>query len=314
MIKNFVYLDVEKLHSLSSQVFEGITEYILNESSTESEKSESQKGPVGSGRVLGEILKQSGKTSERKYLDDYSYTLFEKKLIEDGLVFDIDAEKKLENISDAIEGRSFIKIKAKAIFNDINSINDTLKNFNKIGKALTHITNFKEISAVKEQIDKARSNTKDRNQRNKLKQQFKAVTNISKLAKESGLQQDQGFLDDLSLVLNYGFQDQLEIQMKLCGFYFSANLKRENLRENESLIIRKYSRQTEVEFVIFGVITQYQRTDLDDVEEVEENEEYESIKEALMNLVSHLSNVESTFTGRLSNEVIIDPIALYTEL
>lgn len=94
MIKNFVYLDVEKLHSLSSQVFEGITEYILNESSTESEKSESQKGPVGSGRVLGEILKQSGKTSERKYLDDYSYTLFEKKLIEDGLVFDIDAEKK----------------------------------------------------------------------------------------------------------------------------------------------------------------------------------------------------------------------------
>jgi predicted house-cleaning noncanonical NTP pyrophosphatase (MazG superfamily) len=314
MIKNFVYLDVEKLHSLSSQVFEGITEYILNESSTESEKSESQKGPVGSGRVLGEILKQSGKTSERKYLDDYSYTLFEKKLIEDGLVFDIDAEKKLENISDAIEGRSFIKIKAKAIFNDINSINDTLKNFNKIGKALTHITNFKEISAVKEQIDKARSNTKDRNQRSKLKQQFKAATNISKLAKESGLQQDQGFLDDLSLVLNYGFQDQLEIQMKLCGFYFSANLKRENLRENESLIIRKYSRQTEVEFVIFGVITQYQRTDLDDVEEVEENEEYESIKEALMNLVSHLSNVESTFTGRLSNEVIIDPIALYTEL
>lgn len=314
MIKNFVYLDVEKLHSLSSQVFEGITEYILNESSTESEKSESQKGPVGSGRVLGEILKQCGKTSERKYLDDYSYTLFEKKLIEDGLVFDIDAEKKLENISDAIEGRSFIKIKAKAIFNDINSINDTLKNFNKIGKALTHITNFKEISAVKEQIDKAKSNTKDRNQRSKLKQQFKAVTNISKLAKESGLQQDQGFLDDLSLVLNYGFQDQLEIQMKLCGFYFSANLKRENLRENESLIIRKYSRQTEVEFVIFGVITQYQRTDLDDVEEVEENEEYESIKEALMNLVSHLSNVESTFTGRLSNEVIIDPIALYTEL
>ncbi len=314
MIKNFVYLDVEKLHSLSSQIFEGITEYILNESSTESEKSESQKGPVGSGRVLGEILKQSGKTSERKYLDDYSYTLFEKKLIEDGLVFDIDAEKKLENISDAIEGMSFIKIKAKAIFNDINSINDTLKNFNKIGKALTHITNFKEISAVKEQIDKARSNTKDRNQRSKLKQWLKAVTNISKPAKENGLQQDQGFLDDLSLVLNYGFQDQLEIQMKLCGFYFSANLKRENLRENESLIIRKYSRQTEVEFVIFGVITQYQRTDLDDVEEVEENEEYESIKEALMNLVSHLSNVESTFTGRLSNEVIIDPIALYTEL
>lgn len=48
--------------------------------------------------------------------------------------------------------------------------------------------------------------------------------------------------------------------------------------------------------------------------ELEENEDYESIKEALMNLVSHLSNVEATFTGRLSNEIIIDPIALYTDI
>jgi len=71
MIKNFVYLDVEKLHSLSSQVFEGVTEYVLNESSTESENSESQKGLVGSGRVLGDILRQSEKTSERKFLNDF---------------------------------------------------------------------------------------------------------------------------------------------------------------------------------------------------------------------------------------------------
>ena len=72
MIKNFVYLDEEKMYSLSSQIFEGITEYILSESTSESQKSESQKGDIGSGRILGDILKQADRQSEKKFLHDYS--------------------------------------------------------------------------------------------------------------------------------------------------------------------------------------------------------------------------------------------------
>lgn len=311
MIKNFIYLDIEKLNSLSSQVFEGVTEYILNELTTESEKSESQKGPVGSGRVIGEIIKQGERTSERKFLSDFSYALFEKKLIEDGLVSDMDSTKKFDTTSDFIDGKSFIKVKAKITFNDINSINSMLVNYNIIGKAIAHVANFDEINKLKEQLVKAKSDLKDRNQKSKLETQLKDMLNINKLAKERGLHQDQNFLDSLVTVLKYGFQDQLEIQMDLSGFHFTANLKRENLRESESLIIRKYSRKTEVDFVLFGVVTQYQSSNNDDAEK---QEKYENLKEALMNIVWHLTNIESKFTGRLSNEIIIDPIALYTEL
>lgn len=309
MIKNFIYLDEEKMYSLSSQLFEGVTEYVLNESISEKGESEEQKGPVGSGRVLGDILRNSERNTEKKFLNDYSYTIFEKKLLDDGLVFVTpDAEQAVE---ENIENMSFIKITSKATFNDIKSINETLKNFNNIGKALAHVTNFKEISAVKEQLEKAKQNTKDRNKKSQLQTQFKSLTNINKLAKESGLQQDQGFLDDLALLLSYGFQDQLEVQMNLDNRIFSANLNRSFLRESEDLVIRKYSRQTEVAFTLFGIVTQRQR---DKLEELEENDDFDSIKEALMNLVSHLSNLESTFTGRLSNEIIVDPIALYTEI
>lgn len=309
MVKNFIYLDEEKMYSLSSQLFEGVTEYVLNESISEKGESEEQKGPVGSGRVLGDILRNSERNTEKKFLNDYSYAIFEKKLLDDGLVFVTpDAEHAVE---EDIENMSFIKITSKATFNDINSINETLKNFNKIGKALAHVTNFKEISAVKEQLEKAKQNTKDRNKKSQLQTKFKSLTNINKLATESGLQQDQGFLDDLALLLSYGFQDQLEVQMNLDNRIFSANLNRSFLRESEDLVIRKYSRQTEVAFTLFGIVTQRQR---DKLEELEENEEFDSIKEALMNLVSHLSNIESTFTGRLSNEIIVDPIALYTEI
>jgi hypothetical protein len=309
MIKNFIYLDEEKMYSLSSQLFEGVTEYVLNESSSEKGESEEQKGPVGSGRILGDILKNSERNTEKKFLNDYSYTIFEKKLIDDEMVRVVSSDEGED--SQVGTDKSFIKITSKATFNDINTINNTLKNFNKIGKALAHITNFQEILAVREQLEKAKQNTKDRNQKSKLQTQLKSMTNINKLATESGLQQDQSFLDDLSLVLTYGFQDQLEVQMEFFESIFSANLNRSYLREPEELVIRKYSRKTEVEFTLFGIITQHQREKLD---ELEENEDYESIKEALMNLVSHLSNVEATFTGRLSNEIIIDPIALYTEI
>lgn len=309
MIKNFIYLDEEKMHSLSSQLFEGVTEYVLNQTSFEKEDSEEQKGPIGSGKVLGDILRNGERNTEKKFLNDYSYTIFEKKLLDDEKVLTVDDNTVDVGIS--CNERTFIKITSKATFNDINTINSTLKNFNKIGKALAHITNYEEISAVKEQLEKAKRNTKDRNQKSKLQAKFKSMTNINKLATESGLQQDQDFLDDLSLVLSYGFQDQLEVQMGLVDTIFSANLNRSFLREPEELVIRKYSRKTEVNFTLFGIITQFQREMLEDLEE---KDEYDSIKEALMNFVSHLSNVEATFTGRLSNEVIIDPIALYTEI
>lgn len=309
MIKNFIYLDEDKMYSLSSQLFEGVTEYVLNESSSEQGESEEQKGPVGSGRVLGDILRNSERNTEKKFLNDYSYTIFEKKLIDDKMVLVVSSSESEEAQIDT--NKSFIKITSKATFNDINIINNTLKNFNKIGKALAHITNFQNISAVREQLKKVKESTKDRNQTAKLHTQLKSMTNINKLATEAGLQQDQGFLDDLSLVLTYGFQDQLEIQMEFVDSIFSANLNRSYLRESEDLVIRKYSRKTEVEFTLFGIITQQQKEKL---EVLEESEDYGSIKEAIMNLVSHLSNVEATFTGRLSNEIIIDPIALYTEI
>lgn len=310
-IRNFVYLDVEKMYSLSSQIFEGVTEYVLNESQTESSNSESQKGPVGSGKILGDILKQQDKRSERKFLNDYSYTLFEDKLIENDRVIEISEKNSYEKINTLVSNKSFIKVKGKAIFNDIQSIQHTLTNLNKIGESLTCIGTHQEAVKFKKQIEQVKDQIKDRNKRSQLAQQVNAKTNVKKLAKESGLQHDPAFLESLSFLFNYGFQDQLEVQVKLNNSIVSANLKRSELREDENLIIRKYSRQTEVEFVLFGFITQYQNTG---VEDVQNQNEAPNVKEAIRNLVAHLTNIESNFSGRLSNEIIVDPIALYTEL
>jgi hypothetical protein len=99
MIKNFIYLDEEKMYSLSSQIFEGVTEYVLNEKSSESENSESQKGAVGSGNILGDILRQVDKKIEKRVFSDFSYTLFEKELLGKRYVIEANESFSIEGVT-----------------------------------------------------------------------------------------------------------------------------------------------------------------------------------------------------------------------
>lgn len=206
MIKNIVYLDEFKMYSLSSQIFEGITEFLINDNVSETENSESQKGPVGSGRILADVIRAGSRTTEKKFLHDYSYTVFEKHLVDNKKVLIVDGTET-SSTEEKLQSYSFIKVKAKAIFNDINSINKTLKEFNDIGKALTYVTNFKEIEEVQSQLNKSKTELKDRNKRAVAQNKINSITNISKIAKDSGLTQNQKYLDNLSLLLTYGFQN-----------------------------------------------------------------------------------------------------------
>lgn len=183
MIKNFLYIDEYKLYSLSSQIFEGITEYLVSDSSNITEDNESQKGSVGSGRILANILKNENRTTEKKFFHDFSYTLFEKQLFDMEKVLEINNENFNNSIT-SIGEYSFVKISGSAVFNDLNSINYTIENFNNFGKALTHVTNFSELEEVKKQLELAKSKTKDKNEKSKLNTKFKSLTNINKLAKE----------------------------------------------------------------------------------------------------------------------------------
>ncbi|WP_163561038.1 hypothetical protein [Halomonas sp. NO4] len=312
-LKNFIYLDEYKMSSLSSQLFEGITEYLVSANRSASEESEQQKGEIGSGRIFADALSKDSSTEEKKVLHDYLYSKFENRLLENEKVLIVKGGSECDLLAE-IPKYPFIKITSKAIFNDINSIKATLTNFNVLGEAFAYVTNFEKLKEVQSQLEEAKRNTKDRNEKARLQQEYKSITNIKNVAKETGLHQDEKFLEKLNYLLSYGFEDQFEIQMNGSDRICTANLNREYLRENESLLKRKYSRITEKEFVMFGVVSQANNSKNIDIEGEEEVDEERSIKDALLNLVEHLTNLENQFTGRLSNEIIIDPIAIYTEL
>jgi hypothetical protein len=309
VIKNIIYLDEDKMYSLSSQLFEGVTEYVLNEKNFEKSESEQQKGYINSGKIVGDILKNSERNTEKKFLNDYSYTLFEKKLIEENKV--IIASDENSDLKKLLEEKSFIKVTAKATFNDIDSIISTLNDFNRMGKALTYVTNYKDIKSVKAELSRVQKGKNERDKISVLNAELKRISDIDNLSIEQGLNYDKQLLDDLGFLLEYGLGGQLEVQMNLSRHIASANLNRKFLREQEDLLIRKYSRQTEVQFTLFGIITQYEK---EQTSLSEATHDYATLKEAIMNMVAHITNLESAFTGRLSNEIIIDPIAMYTEL
>lgn len=312
MIKSFIYLDEEKMYSLSSQLFEGITEYVLNENATENQDTESQKGPVGSGKVLADVIISSSKATEKRFFHDYSFTVFERYLLEQGRVLDLTQPTlSIENLKASITDFSFIKVKAKAIFNDVDKITELFKEFNTIGEALAHMGAFERIGELNKELALLKSQNPDRNKKSLLEAEHKKLTNLSKLAKESGLYQDQKFLDNLGLLTKYGFSDQFEISQAKGEVIFTSCLKREFLREKEDILVKKYSRKTEKEAVVLGIISQaFSSYDA----EPSDSADFSNMKAAILNLVEHLTNIENSISGKQDNEVIIDPIAVYFEV
>ncbi|AXX96065.1 DUF6414 family protein [Arcobacter ellisii] len=306
MFKQFLYLDEQKMYSLSSQLFEGITEYILNENESSESEETKQNGPLASGRIMADVINSTIKSTEKRFLHDHSFILLENELLKGKHILNIDEKTIFEN--EDFEKFSFVKVKARAIFNDINKINELFENFNSLGEALTYLNIESEIEKILQ--NKNNLSEKEQNQFNQEIKRLRKKENIIKLAETNNLRRDDDFLKNLSLITNYGFSEDFEIQQKVNNFLFTSTLNRENLRESEKSLIKKYSRQSEKEIVILGIITQTLKENTLEIKNIEGK----NLKEGLSNIIEHLANIELSLFGKASNEIIIDPIAVYIEL
>ena len=133
-------------------------------------------------------------------------------------------------------------------------------------------------------------------------------------------------------IINFGYKGQFETQfpflLKDGGVLFNSIINREFLKETEEFLIAKYSRETEKELCLFGIVTQTKNSEdkntlsefisyLDsNFKEYDKdgNEESLGMKHAIMGMINALMNVENTFIGKAKYEFIIDPISVYREM
>lgn len=304
-IKSFIYLDDNKMYSLSSQLFEGITQYIMREKSDTFEEEHSQKGELLSGRLMADMIMQKNAKSEMKHLHDFAFNLFEQELVTRGLLYDVTNETSIEDLKD----KGFVKIKGKIIFENYDKILDILEHFNDVGRSVGELT----IQDTIESLGEIKNNKyKDREQKNKVNQKIKQIRKEfdAKLT-EQGLIIDENLKNNIYNILKFGYANIYEVMISMndSNIFYTAIINQENLKEPEQSLISKYARLSEKEFTIIGVVTQC-GDNRADVPCVIGNE----MKSTTLNIVDKIAGVEEQFNGRAENECIIDPIAIYSEI
>lgn len=286
MIRNFIYLDSEKLRSLSSQLFQGVAEQVVLKKNEKKGGTESQKGELGSGRIIGEIFSDERSSEEFRFLEDHAYTLFEEELFTKGVV-----DEFKQSDSDEAGAKNFVKVVGNLHLNDLTKSVTMLREFNQIGEALWRVTN--------DPFELGKKITPDADAR--------------KRAGEQGLQANQKVTDAAGKLLDFGFGGILEANFPIGRSVYSAPLKREFLRDNEHLLISKYSRMTQGEFSLLGIVTQRGDQKVPDAI-IPDVATGDGIKEALRIFARHVSVVEEQFSAPNANEIIVDPIAIYSVL
>ena len=314
-IKNFIYLDDYKMYSMSSQVFGGVVHSKSSYEDVTKGASQNTEGLEHSDlHKENPIIEHGFGDVQHKHIHDYAYIDFEDRLRKDGKIISLSTEKIDPSITQ-LNNDKFVEIRGKAVFIDMNTLRLTVANFNEISKALTNVVNFSKTDAINKAAEAEVKATKDRNAKARIKQLAESLIN-EQLASNPVLELDGDYIKDLGKILEYGFRDQFTIQITIGSYIFSAECDPEDLREKKDLLIRRFSRFPETELVIVGTISQSlnQTSNVVNDSPTTQTEEPSNMKHTIMNLIQHLSEVESSFTGRLENEVIIDPIAVYWEI
>lgn len=250
-------------------------------------------------------------------MHDYAYTLFEEKLREDGKLLEL-TDPLSETFKQDMEKTSFVKVTGRSLFTDVPLLTKLLSEFNSMGEALTYLTASAELSVAEAATEDKLKDVPDRNEKAGLREQIKNATHIKRLATEKGLHQDPTLLKHLTYLMTYMMKDDFEVQLSLASaddkqVFFKSPLTRDSLREPCDAIVRKYSRQCEEPLTLFGIITQG-RKDRAAAQAATPETQQENFRIALLRMVNATAAIEESFFGRLENEYVIDPIALFRQL
>lgn len=273
-IRNFIYLDNDKLNSLYSQVFHGVAEAIVESYFGETQKSNEQKSI---GKTVDEKVGEISGITSNKILHDYMYNKFEDKISEK--IVDCNTQKV------DIHPNSFVKVSGKARIEDYDRLKFYLDSFNDLGMALAYMQK-EELGANK--------------------------SNLREIARQNGLQQDQKMLNGLKTFIDMFELSGYEVIINSQDVFYRGILNKEYLRISADDIRMLYGNTPCMEWTMMGQITQvFPQTKKDNTVM---NIAGTDLKQVLVNVFNSLNEVESCFfsySGECVYHVL--PVAIYID-
>jgi len=321
-IRDFLYLDLDRLYSLSSQIFEGVASQMIESFTSQAATTESGKSRPFSGRSLEDQVVELSSRTEVRWLHDHMYSTLEEKLksvmIENPNVTVADYEQTLADCF-------LLKVAGTAEIADFQRLRLFLEKFNVLGEAIAY------SHVVKAGSDDSSSNSekeiaslKDRNARARARELAKKHGDAKSIAKELGLYQKPELLDNLKAFLDFFGMDPYEIVISVLDqpdVAFRGVLDRKWLRIQPELLRSLYGTSIEGPVTIVGQITHLPRLEsLPRVADTprrpirEQSELNPSMRDAYQNMFKSGQSLEHMFLESDNRvEVIVCPLAVYRE-
>lgn len=298
MLRNYIYLDREKIYSLLFQ-------FHNNYSNTEfiSDFPQSiQNGNNNSTSNIDDKINPNKINTKNNFLHERAFAELERNISELGIMIDISDKNPLsENNSDF----SFARIKLTGMIFDPNKYIDYISDYNEIAKSLVISSNANEIFHLKNKVNEYKNSQQDRNLITQFENKIQYLSNADKIIKDLNLYKDESLLKSFSKLASVFCTDLIEITQNDGHINYTSLLKKKNLLEPEESLIRKYANITDKYITIFGIISQKKSNT--------NNNEYKKIGEnTISNMIKPIIELENKIYS-LDN-YLIDPIAVYIEL
>lgn len=284
-IREYIYLDVDRIKSIVSQNEKGL----IIEKTEESGHDAELKGNVGSNvltnlfvdfGVEGDVLFTNRK-DETKVLHDYMYNLLEKKLVESDTIIKIPANYGNENYRDNINPDSFILMECMIKIENYTSISDLIEKINELQVSF-------EVMGLN-----SMSNALEVNQWEEAEQSLRKNSQLL----------DESYLNSLSVFFNHFYNGKIFIKcMPFDNDVFSnfiGFIKEKYLREDIEDIIFKYGSSPSFKWYVFGQISSIPSKNFNPTINIQDSK-YKTIKEN-WDVISKILN-ESNVFKQLSSE------------
>lgn len=172
-LKDFIFIDKDRLYSLYSQLFEGVAESMMLSSFVDKEDDKKE-------RNLEQKLIEASFKSKNIVLFDHMYNMLEEKITP--FLFKIDSNTVINDVP--IDG--IIQVKGKVVIDDYEYLGYFFENYNNIGNALAALTLLNSSSDI-------------------------TNNGVERYAKNNNLFLDKKFIDAIVKVINFFHSNNLDL-------------------------------------------------------------------------------------------------------
>jgi len=308
MIRDFIYLDGDRLYSVYSQVFEGVAEQIVQSFIDEYASATSNKS-LSAASVETQTAEVSRRT-ENRLLYDHMYSQLEAKLsrsLVDGLALDV------SEVIAAFATPRLVKVSGIAEVEDYARLKVVIEKFNDLGEVIAY--SHGPSAEARAEAEAEIKQIKDGNQKARAREKLKAATSIAALARGLGLRQDEQLLKNLRMITEHFYPEGIDVVISSAtkpDLVYKAVLDRRWLRVESALLRSLQSGLPAAGWTVVGYVTHVPGTDL----ELTEPEGTESnIHDSFRGMFRAGRGFERKFfESEARVEIVVAPIAIYREI